>query len=194
MAINTVQTGLAHRPHRHSIVTRVFTLCRALIALSLMTVSAHAQRSDWTVTWFEGSSGVPHAMTNCRVISVTIDTLFVESAGQQQALRLFNVHEISRLDTTSTLARPILVGAAIGAASGLVASAAVEKSQSDPNSGNPSTLAVAGIFAGIGAGIGLMKGIDSRTIELKLGELTSPEKVVAIRELMADEWQTKTPE
>jgi hypothetical protein len=167
---------------------RIYLLLRAIHNVVLLTLVATAtlcgQNHDWTVTWFEGSSGEPCSLTDCRLVAVTLDSLQIESGMEKRALRLYYIHEISRVNTENSYARPIMTGAAIGAAVGLVASAFVEASGSNGEGGKPTALAVAGVFAGIGAGLGLLKAADSHTTVINLGSMTNPEKVVAIQDLI----------
>ena len=164
-------------------MTRMAAIVQRIVLLALCSsVFAHAQDAEWTVRCFEGSTGGFVTLTECEIVSVTSDSLYVISRGENKALRLYLVYELFHANHNNSYLRTVLLGAAIGVTAGFAVSLYVKgaNDNAQPNA----TAEVAALFGVIGAGLGLEKAVDADYTRYRFPSSTNPEKRAVIQTII----------
>ena len=161
----------------------------AVLLVICACISAHAQDAEWTVRCFEGSTGGFITVPECEIVSVTSDSLYVISRGENKALRLYLVYELFHPNHNNSYLRPVLLGAAIGVTAGFAVSFYV-KGANDNAQPNASAQ-VAALFGVIGAGVGLEKAVDADYTRYRFPSSTNPEKRAVIQKIIDGEGGNK---
>jgi hypothetical protein len=147
-----------------------------------------AQHSDWTVDYWEGASGKLISIPQCKLLSVTDDSLGVELSGEKASVRLFLLYQVFRRAENRVFEKPIWMGAVIGGAIGFISTTITMRNEDarGPND-NDSRLAVTALFTVVGGGLGLAESLGSLDKRCRFGEITNNEKRTALLRIVEEE-------
>ncbi len=167
----------------------ISTKSTVVALLFVMHISAFGRlhNTDWTVSYYEGKSGKVISIPECELVSVTSDSFHFLIKGQNRSIPLYLMYELSHPNNENSYVKPILIGAAIGATCGFLASLFVE-GPSIPHDDRPiSRGQVALFFGAIGSGLGLAKAIDLDYVKYHFPPATIVDKRAVIQKIIDEE-------
>jgi hypothetical protein len=163
-------------------------LLTAFSAMLCLPLGVRAQHTDWIVDYWQGATGKLISVSQCKLISVTNDSLVVESNGAISSVRLFLLYQISRPVENRIFEKPIWMGAVIGGVVGFISTTITMRSEDvrGPNENDP-RLAVTAFFTLVGGGLGLAESLGFHGNRYRFGEITNNEKRTALLAIMEEE-------
>ena len=157
-------------------------MTRRFFSIFIFQSYVFAQPSVWTVSFFHGERDTIISLQHCRLISVSSDSLKIQTDSSEREVPIYLLKELSRPTPGGFHFMPVVIGSALGLSLGLCLSGSNDRTQ---NVGEPSATTTT-MYAILGGGIGLMKSVDEETTRYKLPfGLSNPEKRKIIENIRA---------